>query len=91
MSIYVNLNDLNDDETRDLEELAAKERRTVQQQAAYMIVSQLAQRKAFENMQARLEAEFPQGCTADPTPSGFDVMMGGPIPGKRIAVGEEAE
>lgn len=63
MSIYINLND---DETRDLEELAQQERRTPQAQAAYMVVSQIAQRKAFENMNAqmaKLQAEFPDDCS----------------------------
>lgn len=65
MSIYINLND---EETAALEELAREERRTPNQQAAYMIVSAINQQKYMARMNEKMAKGlhgFPYGCTTE--------------------------
>ncbi len=56
MSIYINLND---EETALLEEVAKEERRTLQQQAAWMVVSGIRSRESLRKMAEQMDRHSP--------------------------------
>lgn len=75
MSIYINLND---EEQTMLREAAELDRRTPQQEAAWLVVTQLQQRKAFTNLERqafekmRRDVDDPTWSQAIPVKGGDD-------------------